>query len=74
MRLMTKDPYSTKKAWGLDSPRNAEVEMFERIAKSLRRVNRKLVKENRELKRENKELKVKYRDTIPAKNLFINKE
>jgi hypothetical protein len=27
-----------------------------------------------ELWRENKELKVKFRDTIPAKNLFINEE
>ena len=48
---MSKEPYSTRKAWGVGTETDAQVELFERLAAGLRKEKEKLEKDKKHLQK-----------------------
>ena len=46
-----KETYSTRKAWGMGTETNAQVELFERLADGLRKEKEKLEKDKKHLQK-----------------------
>ena len=48
---MSKEPYSTRKAWGVGTETDAQVELFERLAAGLRKEKEKVEKDKKHLQK-----------------------
>jgi len=48
---MIKEPYSTRKAWGIGTETDAQVELFQRLADGLRKEKEKLEKDKKHLQK-----------------------
>ena len=59
-----KETYSTRKAWGMGTETDAQVELFERLAAGLR-------KEKQTLKKEKEHLQKNFQKKLAEKNLYI---
>ena len=58
---MSKEPYSTRKAWGMGTETDAQVELFERLADGLRKE-----------KNNSKRTKNTFKRNLPKKNSILN--
>jgi len=48
---MSKEPYSTRKAWGIGTETDAQVELFQRLADGLRKEKEQLEKDKKHLQK-----------------------